>query len=122
MAGLRREYDILVGAGLKDTHEWLDTEDQLLEKVPQLSRDNIKVRSQLSSQSPSFFFFFLFLGRAPSPLNLDSLAGLESDLQPRRGLARRREGDKRNRRVLSGPRGEVRLRQVSEAVRSTVEA
>lgn len=43
VAGLRREYEILVDAGLKETHEWLDSEDQLLEKVPQLSRDNIKV-------------------------------------------------------------------------------
>lgn len=44
VAGLRREYETLVKAGLQDSHEWLDTEDQLLEKVPLLSRDNIKVR------------------------------------------------------------------------------
>lgn len=44
VAALKHEYDVLVRAGLKDTHEWLDSEDQILEKVPQLSRENIKVR------------------------------------------------------------------------------
>lgn len=41
---LRREYDTLINAGLGQTHEWLDTEDDILKKCPLLPRENIKVR------------------------------------------------------------------------------
>lgn len=40
---LRREYDTLINAGLGQTHEWLDTEDEILKKCPLLPRENIKV-------------------------------------------------------------------------------
>lgn len=43
VAGLRREYEKLCDAGLGETHEWLDNEDKILEKVPVLPRDSIKV-------------------------------------------------------------------------------
>ncbi|KAJ4422365.1 hypothetical protein N0V82_003019 [Gnomoniopsis sp. IMI 355080] len=39
---LRREYETLVNAGLGETHEWLDTEDEILAKLPLLPRENIK--------------------------------------------------------------------------------
>lgn len=48
IAGLRREYQALVDAGVGDTHEWLDSEDKILAKVPLLPRDNVKVRYILS--------------------------------------------------------------------------
>lgn len=54
VAGLRREYETLVNAGFADTHEWLDSEDQLLEKVPQLSRDSIRVRPHRTHIPSSF--------------------------------------------------------------------
>lgn len=43
VAALRREYETLVNAGLGQTHEWLDTEDEILEKLPLLPRESIKV-------------------------------------------------------------------------------
>lgn len=48
IAGLRREYQTLIDAGVGDTHEWLDSEDKILAKVPLLPRENIKVRYMLS--------------------------------------------------------------------------
>lgn len=48
IAALRREYQTLIDAGVGDTHEWLDSEDKILAKVPLLPRENIKVRSILS--------------------------------------------------------------------------
>lgn len=48
IAGLRREYQTLIDAGVGDTHEWLDSEDKILAKVPLLPRENIKVRSMPS--------------------------------------------------------------------------
>lgn len=48
IAGLRREHQALIDAGVGDTHEWLDSEDKILAKVPLLPRENIKVRSMLS--------------------------------------------------------------------------
>lgn len=45
VAAIRREYDVLVKAGLGHTHEWLDSEDELLDKMPLLPRGNIKVKS-----------------------------------------------------------------------------
>lgn len=48
--GLRREYQTLIDAGVGDTHEWLDSEDKILAKVPLLPRENIKVRSMLPGQ------------------------------------------------------------------------
>jgi sarcosine oxidase/L-pipecolate oxidase len=44
IAGLRREYQALIDAGVGDTHEWLDSEDKILAKVPLLPRESIKVR------------------------------------------------------------------------------
>lgn len=44
IAGLRREYQALIDAGVGDTHEWLDSEDKILAKVPLLPREKIKVR------------------------------------------------------------------------------
>lgn len=44
IAGLRREYQALLDAGVGDTHEWLDSEDKILAKAPLLTRENIKVR------------------------------------------------------------------------------
>lgn len=43
IAALRREYETLVEAGVGATHEWLDSEDELAEKVPILPRENLKV-------------------------------------------------------------------------------
>lgn len=40
---LRREYKTLVDAGLEQSHEWLDNEDEILKKCPLLPRENIKV-------------------------------------------------------------------------------
>ncbi|KAF2184602.1 fructosyl peptide oxidase [Zopfia rhizophila CBS 207.26] len=44
IADLRRTYQALldVNAGLEKTTEWLDSEDEILEKVPHLQRDHIK--------------------------------------------------------------------------------
>ncbi|KAF3766204.1 FAD dependent oxidoreductase [Cryphonectria parasitica EP155] len=42
VAALWREYQTLIDVGVGETHEWLDTEDKLLEKAPLLPRDNIK--------------------------------------------------------------------------------
>lgn len=44
VAALRREYETLVNAGLGDSHEWLDGEDEILAKLPLLPRESIKVR------------------------------------------------------------------------------
>lgn len=44
VAAIRREYEVLVKAGLGNTHEWLDNEDKLLEKMSLLPRSNIKAR------------------------------------------------------------------------------
>lgn len=44
VASLKREYQTLIDAGVGDTHEWLETEDDILAKVPLLPRENIKVR------------------------------------------------------------------------------
>lgn len=44
VAALRREYDTLVRAGLGASHEWLDGEDEILEKVPLLPPDSVQVR------------------------------------------------------------------------------
>lgn len=44
IAGLRQEYQALIDAGVGDTHEWLDSEDKILAKVPLLPRENIKVK------------------------------------------------------------------------------
>lgn len=41
---LRREYKTLVDAGLEQSHEWLDNEDEILKNCPLLPRENIKVR------------------------------------------------------------------------------
>lgn len=49
IASLRREYETLTNAGLGKSHEWLDTEDEILAKLPLLPRDSIKVRSDLYS-------------------------------------------------------------------------
>lgn len=43
IAGLRREYERLIDAGAGDTHEWLDSEEKILAKVPLLPRENVKV-------------------------------------------------------------------------------
>lgn len=43
IATLRREYETLVEAGLGASHEWLDSEDEILHKVPLLPRENIQV-------------------------------------------------------------------------------
>jgi sarcosine oxidase/L-pipecolate oxidase len=42
--GLRKQYQTLLdaGVGLEMTNEWLDTEEQILEKAPQLEREKIK--------------------------------------------------------------------------------
>ncbi|KAH8885439.1 fructosyl peptide oxidase [Thozetella sp. PMI_491] len=42
--GLRRQYQRLIdaGVGLEETHEWLDTEDEILSKAPCLPPDQIK--------------------------------------------------------------------------------
>ncbi|KAK2610192.1 hypothetical protein N8I77_003644 [Diaporthe amygdali] len=42
IAGLRRQYQALIDAGVGETHEWLDSEDKILAKVPLLPRENIK--------------------------------------------------------------------------------
>lgn len=49
IAGLRREYQTLIDAGVGDTHEWLDSEDKILAKVPLLPRENIKVRNAVQA-------------------------------------------------------------------------
>lgn len=42
--GLRKQYQTLLdaGVGLEKTNVWLETEDQILEKAPQLEREKIK--------------------------------------------------------------------------------
>lgn len=42
VAGLRKEYEKLLDAGLGKTHEWLDSEDAILEKMPLLPRESIQ--------------------------------------------------------------------------------
>ncbi|PVI07354.1 fructosyl peptide oxidase [Periconia macrospinosa] len=42
LKSLKTEYQKLVDAGLGETHEWLDNEDEILKKMPLLERDNIK--------------------------------------------------------------------------------
>ncbi|KAF2445074.1 fructosyl peptide oxidase [Karstenula rhodostoma CBS 690.94] len=50
--GLRKQYKTLLdaGVGLEKTHEWLETEDQILEKAPQLEREKIKGWKAISSE------------------------------------------------------------------------
>lgn len=55
IAGLRWEYQTLIDAGVGDTHEWLDSEDKILAKVPLLPWENIKVRSMLSKPTSGSF-------------------------------------------------------------------
>ena len=45
MASLREEYQALLDAnvGLEKTHEWLESEDEILAKMPLLQREQIKV-------------------------------------------------------------------------------
>lgn len=45
LESLRQEYQSLLDAnvGLDETHEWLDSEDEILAKMPLLPRDQIKV-------------------------------------------------------------------------------
>lgn len=43
MASLRRQYKVLIDAGVGETHEFLESEDEILEKVPLLPRENIQV-------------------------------------------------------------------------------
>lgn len=59
IASLRREYQTLIDAGVGDTHEWLDSEDKILAKVPLLPRENIKVRSMLSELTPGLSYVTL---------------------------------------------------------------
>lgn len=49
---LRRQFQALLdaGAGLEKTNEWLDNEDAILEKMPLLERDQIKVKADASKQ------------------------------------------------------------------------
>lgn len=49
---LRRQFQALLdaGAGLEKTNEWLDNEDAILEKMPLLERDQIKVKADASTQ------------------------------------------------------------------------
>lgn len=44
LKSLREEYARLLnaGVGLEKTHEWLDSEDQILKKAPKLHRENIE--------------------------------------------------------------------------------
>src|SRR5690348_2506866 len=44
IADLRRQYQSLIDAhaGLEETHEWLDSEEAILAKMPLLQRDNIQ--------------------------------------------------------------------------------
>ncbi|KUI67686.1 L-saccharopine oxidase [Cytospora mali] len=42
VASLKRHYQTLIDTGVGDTHEWLETEDEILAKVPLLPRENIK--------------------------------------------------------------------------------
>ncbi|PSR82225.1 fructosyl amino acid oxidase [Coniella lustricola] len=51
IAALRREYEILVEAGLHQGHEWIDTEDELLAKAPLLPEENIKGWKALYSKN-----------------------------------------------------------------------
>ena len=52
MASLREEYQALLDAnvGLEKTHEWLESEDEILAKMPLLEREQIKVSVLLLSQ------------------------------------------------------------------------
>lgn len=43
IAGLHRQYQALIDAGLGDGHEWLDSEDDILKKVPLLPLESVKV-------------------------------------------------------------------------------
>ena len=49
MADLRQEYKALLdaGAGLEESTEWLENEDEILQKMPLLEREKIKVSSWL---------------------------------------------------------------------------
>lgn len=44
IASLRKQYQQLLdaGVGLEQTNEWLDSEDQILEKAPKLDRENVR--------------------------------------------------------------------------------
>ncbi|KAI0126136.1 fructosyl peptide oxidase [Xylariales sp. AK1849] len=50
--GLRRQYQALIdaGAGLEQTNHWLDSEDEILTKMPLLQRDQIKGWKAIFSQ------------------------------------------------------------------------
>lgn len=51
IADLRLAYQKIVDAGLGDTHEWLDSEDQILMKARVLDRERMKVSIALKSRS-----------------------------------------------------------------------
>jgi len=48
ITGLRQAYQALLDADarLDETNEWLDSEEEILEKMPLLDREQIKVGSQ----------------------------------------------------------------------------
>ncbi|KAI1868528.1 uncharacterized protein JN550_006444 [Neoarthrinium moseri] len=52
VAALRQEYQAILdaGAGLETTHEWLDSEDEILKKMPLLQRDQIEGWKAIWSQ------------------------------------------------------------------------
>jgi sarcosine oxidase/L-pipecolate oxidase len=50
--GLKKQYQTLrdAGAGLEETHMWLDNEDEILSKMPLLQRDQIQGWKAIWSQ------------------------------------------------------------------------
>lgn len=86
--GLRQAYQTLLdsNAGLEQTNEWLDSEDEILARMPLLRREQIKVSTRN--------IVLLHL-----PLAYKCPEGLESGLQSRWWMAGRRQGDQRNWRI-----------------------
>ncbi|KAL5458243.1 hypothetical protein PMIN06_003443 [Paraphaeosphaeria minitans] len=56
--GLRNQYQTLLSAGVgpEKTNKWLETEDQILEKAPQLEREKIKGWKAIFKQGVNFGF------------------------------------------------------------------
>jgi sarcosine oxidase / L-pipecolate oxidase len=49
--GLRAQYQTLLDAGLGAENEWLDSEDEILAKMPLLKREKIKVDCPISTRT-----------------------------------------------------------------------
>lgn len=92
IAALREEYQILLeaGVGLEESNHWLDSEEEILSKLPLLEKQNIKVDFQSYDVHNELY-------RTKQGLTHLGL-GLESNMERRWWLAGCGKGHKRHRK------------------------